>query len=456
MNLEQQLDALAPGELASPAIQRALDEAAGGAAVVIPPGQWRVGVMRLPSGTNLVITDGAVLVASADYADFLAHPTRSTAEQSNAALFYASGATGISIVGPGEIDGSAPHYFAAEPDAFGYRAPARHRPRMVVFEDCRDVRIEDLFIQNAPMWTVHLVSCRGVTVSRLTIDNDLEMPNTDGVNFDSCVDVRMSDCDLSAADDCICVKTTLKPSDLAGPAEDIAITGCTLRSSSCAVKIGTETYSDIRRVTVTDCTIRESNRGIGVFSRDGGEISDLTFSRISFESTLRPPSFWGRADPVFVSARTRDPEIAPGRISHVRFHDLSGHTEGAVNLHAERVGQVRDVTLARMSLVQHLSPSDQQGLYDLRPPVNRANPVGGGLDNAYTVDESGASWGVEAYPTGLPVVFARNIEELHLDEVVAIRPDPLPDGWSREEWVLEPTSAYDAAPHVSDGSASVS
>ncbi len=140
----------------------------------------------------------------------------------------------------------------------------------------------------------------------------------------------------------------------------------------------------------------------------------------------------------------------------MRFHDLSGHTEGAVNLHAERVGQVRDVTLARMSLVQHLSPSDQQGLYDLRPPVNRANPVGGGLDNAYTVDESGASWGVEAYPTGLPVVFARNIEELHLDEVVAIRPDPLPDGWSREEWVLEPTSAYDAAPHVSDGSASVS
>jgi len=331
------------------------------------------------------------------------------------------------------IDGNGDAWFAAEKDEQGYRLPRAQRPRIVVFEDCEQVTLQDFTIIQAPMWTVHLVSCRHVHVDHLTINNSMSMPNTDALDIDSCEAVFVSNSYLSAADDAICIKTSQKPAHLRRAARQIMISNCLLRSYSCAFKIGTETFDDVEDVTVSGCNLFDSNRAIGLLSRDGGQFRRLLFSNITLACRHAPPCHWGKADALFVSVRARDPAIAPGSIEQLQFSNVSGVMEGAINLHAEQPGQIRDVMLANVQLRQVVAAGADQGHYDVRPPCNPESPTGMGLDNAHKLDSaSGLAYGVAAYPNGLPGVFARGVENLQLHNVVITRPQPLPHGWHAE------------------------
>jgi polygalacturonase len=419
-------------QLVTESFQQALDaiDAAGGGTLHVPPGRYLLGTLCLPSYLTLYLEAGAALVASASYADFHQARTFSRAECSDRAMLYACGQTDITIAGAGQIFGNADAYFSSETDAHGYRMPAEKRPRMIVFEDCRHIRLHGITLCHAPMWTVHLVSCRHVSVVQVTIDNDLSMANTDALDIDSCQHVHISHSYFSAADDGICIKTTDKPDQLRGPTRCVVIHRCILRSYSCAFKIGTETFDDIEDVVMSECTIFDSNRGIGLVSRDGGHLRRLQFSRITFECHHVNPCHWGKADPIFISCRHRDPAIAPGNISWVSFSHLNGTAEGAINLHADTFGTVHHVSIDHLQLQQLPTDDPQQGLYDIRPPCNPTRPTGSGLDNAYCLNpKTGLAFGVAPYPDGLPAIYARGIAEFTLNQLCIDRPVPLPDGW---------------------------
>ena len=148
---------------------------------------------------------------------------------------------------------------------------------------------------------------------------------------------------------------------------------------------------------------------------------------------LAPPCHWGKADALFVSVRARDPAIAPGVIEQLQFSNVSGVMEGAINLHSEVAGQIREVMLSNVQLRQVAAAAEGQGYYDVRPPCNPESPTGMGLDNAYKLDsQTGQAFGVVAYPHGLPGLFARGVENLQLHNVTIVRPQPLPAGWHNE------------------------
>ncbi|WP_035343878.1 glycoside hydrolase family 28 protein [Dickeya sp. DW 0440] len=420
--------------------QQAIDDIAaqGGGTLVVQAGRYLLGGLMLPSHFCLQLDAGAELIASPRYNDFAQATTLSQAELSDRAFLYARGQRNITLCGKGKITGNADAYFCAKPDEQGYRLPAQHRPRIVVLEDCEQICLQDITIEQAPMWTVHLVSCRQVCVERLTVDNDMTMANTDGLNLDSCQDVRVSDCHLSAADDALCIKTTAKPAAIQYPVQRITISHCTLRSRSCALKIGTETFADVEDVQVSHCAIYDSNRAIGLISRDGGAFRRLRFSDITFECVAAPTCHWGKADPVFVSVRYRNPDILPGVIEDVQFIRLSGVSEGAVNLHSTPPGYIRRVDVDQLTLKQRQSDSPEQGVYDIRPPCNPQRPTGMGLDNAYLMNPvTGRAYGVEAYPGGLPALFAQGVRELTLRDIAIQRPAPLPAGWNPEAIVRQ-------------------
>lgn len=421
--------------LDSAAFQAALDLiAAGGAGILtVPPGRYLVGGLVLPSNLTLVLEAGAVLVLSPDYADFAACESAVTIEQSTRACLFARGAANITIRGSGTIDGNGAAYCAAWMDDNGYRAPHLQRPRVICFEDCRDVRLVDFTIRQAPVWTVHLIGCARVYLDRLTVDNDLTMSNTDAIDIDSCRHVYISNCHISAADDCICLKTTRKPAALRGPCRYVVVNNCTLRSKSCAIKLGTESVDDIEDVLVTNCVVYESNRGIGLVSRDGGNFRRLVFSNITLDCALGAPCHWGKADPIYISVRPRDPAIVPGTIDGVQFNHLHIRAEGAINLHTEVEGALRDIRLHAIDFEQLASNGPEQGCYDVRPPCNPARPTGAGLDNAYLMDpDTGRAYGVHAYPGGLPAVYVQGGQKVTLDQIDIRRPSPLPPGWNPE------------------------
>lgn len=416
-------------------LQSLIDQlaAAGGGTLVVTPGIYLTGTLVLPSNFTLHLDAGARLLASQNVADYHAAETQSMAELSRMALIYARDARNVTLSGAGCIDGNATAWFASQADDQGYRQPKPQRPRLLVLEGCEQVRLTDITLYDSPMWTAHLVSCNHVFIRNITIDNDLTLANTDALDIDSCQHVHISDSYFSAADDGICLKTTAKAPELQQPIYNVTINNCIIRSKSCAIKVGTETFADITHLAVSNCVIFESNRGIGLVSRDGGHFSMMSFSHILFDCRHGHPCHWGKADPVFISVRHRAPDVMPGDIRQVTFSGLNGAGEGAINLHSETPGAIRDITFNGLTFNQQLAESDEQGCYDVRPPCNPERPTGMGLDNAYKVNaETGRAHGVEPYPHGLPAIYAHGVDGLHLHAVTLTRPSPLPAGWDPE------------------------
>lgn len=422
--------------------QQALDELAeaGGGTLVVDHGRYALGGLRIGSNPCLWLSPGAELIVSENGDDFTQAVALSQAECSHRAFLYALDAQNVSICGGGEIYGSADGWFSRDVDAMGYRQPVKRRPRIILLENCRGVRLENITVRHAPMWTIHLVSCIGVTINGITVDNDLTMANTDALDIDSCQQVHIANSYFSAADDAICLKTTAKPAHIQRPLRQVTIVNCTLRSKSCALKIGTETWQDIEDVLVSNCTIFDSNRGIGLISRDGGQLRRMIFSNIAFACVSAPACHWGEADPVFLSVRHRDPAIAPGAITRIQFRGLVGECEGAINLHSEPAGLIQRILFDGIQLHQMLNSQAEQGLYDVRPPCNPQSPTGMGMDNAWCLNpHSGRAWGVEPYPGGLPVLYANGVTDLTLREFDYQRPTPLPARWNHNALCLENT-----------------
>ncbi|HDT4619741.1 TPA: glycoside hydrolase family 28 protein [Klebsiella oxytoca] len=419
--------------------QKALDAVsqAGGGTLIVESGKYYLGGLRVRSNTCLWLSPGAELIVSDNYADFT-YPALSQAECSDRAFLYARDEENITICGGGTINGNADGWFSATTDEMGYRTPAERRPRIILLEDCRRVRLENILVRYAPMWTIHLVSCSQAVIDGVTVDNDLSMANTDALDIDSCQQVHVANSFFSAADDAICLKTTNKPAAIQRALQQITIVNCTLRSKSCALKIGTETWQDIEDVVVSNCAIYDSNRGIGLISRDGGRLRRMIFTGITFQCTTAPACHWGKADPIFVSVRRRDPLIEPGEITQVQFRGLTGECEGAINMHSEIPGRINRIRLESIDLTQCLYRHGGQGNYDIRPPCNPHSPTGTGRNNAWCLNpETGNVWGVEPYPGGLPVLFAYGVFYLSVRSFDWQRPNPLPVGWNTQALCLE-------------------
>ena len=244
-------------------IQRAIDvcAAGGGGRVVVPGGRtYLSGTIQLKSGVVLHLEESAVLLASdrqEDYRDNV--------------MIDALDARGIGLSGTGTIDGGARRFMSKELPHIFRAGP--WRPAIIRWAGCDRVTIRGVTIKDAPQWTVHLAGCERVVIEDMKILNDLKVPNCDGIDIDRCRDVTIRRCTIIAGDDCIVLKTTRKYEPY-GPIRNVRVSDCELRSTSCALKLGSETFGDMSGIRFESCRITASNRGLGIMLRDGGNLSD--------------------------------------------------------------------------------------------------------------------------------------------------------------------------------------
>lgn len=130
-----------------------------------------------------------------------------------------------------------------------------------------------------------------------------------------------------------------------------------------------------------------------MISRDGGQLAADDLQQHSVCLRERASLSLGEADPVFLSARHRDPAIAPGAITRIQFRGLVGECEGAINLHSEPAGLIQRILLTASSSPEAESTGGA-GLYDVRPPCNRSRRPAG-MDNARVFEFTAAVPGVE-------------------------------------------------------------
>ena len=302
-----------------PAIQAAIDAvaAAGGGTVLLPPGGYESGSLFLRDRVELRLEGGARLLGSRDPRDYPLVESRweGSTQLVHASLIHASGSRRIAVTGRGEIDGRGEAWW----QAFREKRLERPRPRLIALEDCEGILLRDFSALDSPSWTVNPQRSRDVLIEGLTIRNPPDSPNTDGINPDSCSQVRILGCYVSVGDDCITIKagTEDERGHLVRPCEDIVIADCVLERGHGGVVIGSEMSGGVRNVAISNCVLRGTDRGIRVKTRRGrgGSVERVRASNLVMTDVLCPLAInmrygcgaWGDPEVSDLGRRERGP-----------------------------------------------------------------------------------------------------------------------------------------------------
>lgn len=284
------------------AIQRTIDAAseAGGGKVVIPTGTFLTGALFLKSNITLYLSSGAVLKFSDDQKDYPVVVSRweGVQQQVYASCLYAEHAENIAVTGFGVIDGNGKrwwHVFRNERSALKFP-----RPKLISFHGCSRITIKDVRLIDSPSWTVNPILCENVTVDNVSILNPADSPNTDGIDPESCKNVRISNCHIDVGDDCIAIKAGTEETLERVSCENVTISNCTMVHGHGGIVLGSEMSGDIRNVTITNCVFQGTDRGIRLKSRRGrgGVVEDIRVSNLVMDDVVCPfiinlYYFWG-------------------------------------------------------------------------------------------------------------------------------------------------------------------
>jgi polygalacturonase len=363
------------------AIQRAIDAAAavgGGARVRLRGGKrYLVSAMELRGGIDFHIEKGAEIVVSTDPADY-ANPRNG--------VLHAVGAHKLTISGGGVINGRSREFMAGFDEADEWWLPKSFRPRLLVLEGCNDLTIRDVTFKQAPSWTVHLVGCQRVLVDRVSIFNQMDVPNCDGIDPDHCQDVEIRRCHIVCGDDAIVIKTTAAFAKY-GPSRNIRVRDCVLETQDSGLKIGTETTQDIHDIVLEDCRIVNGCRGLTIQLRDQGDVYNVVFRNITFVSRYFSRPWWGRGEAISFTALPRNPQTELGTIRDIRVQNVNGRAENSIRIRGHGKSRVRNVTLQNVKVTFDRWTKYPGAVYDNRPttvvePEEKHDTVGISIETA--------------------------------------------------------------------------
>jgi polygalacturonase len=255
---------------------------AGGGRVVVPPGNFLTGAIHLRGNVELHVGDGAAIRFSPDPAKYL--PVVLTRWEGTecynySPFIYAYGQRNVAVTGRGTLDGQArlgpweSWYASGGPQGADQRelrrlgsigapldqrlfGPGHYlRPKMVQFYRCENVLVSDVTIVDPPMWTIHPVLSRNVTVRNVTVHSTLY--NTDGCDPEASSYVHVTGCRFDTNDDCVAVKSGRDEDGIrvGVPSTNIVIERCAFAGRWGGVTIGSEMSGGVRNVFARDCTV---------------------------------------------------------------------------------------------------------------------------------------------------------------------------------------------------------
>jgi len=424
------------------AFQKAIDacNAAGGGRVMVPaPFTFMTGPFTLKSNIEFHVQAGAKVLANPDEKVY----TRSAFRQNPGEGTIWIGGENISnltISGSGEIDGNGISFMGAELEDSYELKPFKvldPRPHVLTIVGGNNIRIRDIHIGNSAYWTVHLVGCNDVVISGISLINNLKVRNGDGIDLDHSKNVRISDCYIESGDDCICLKNRREYQEF-GACENITVSNCTMTGRSCAIKIGTENMDTIRQVLFNNCVIKKSNRGVGIQNRDEGVVHDVIFSNMIIESHLFSDVWWGKAEPIYVtafrraSANNKDAnwrfpkgamEGRVGEIKNIWFTNIKCTGENGIYVSGESAAKIQDIYFDQVDITMTKTTNIPGGIYDRRP-ANVDGFVKGHSSAFYfdkaksiTVRNSSVTWSGNRPPYYAHAIESNAVEHLQLFNV---------------------------------------
>jgi polygalacturonase len=280
------------------AIQSAIDKcsADGGGVLVVPEGVFLTGSLFFLQGVDLHLEKGAHLKGTVNPDDYPQVDTRWEGEEMvwTAALLNFFDMTDVDITGRGLIDGSGDQWMERFPR--DTRQLRIGRPRLIAIQNCRDVKVRDVYLKNQACWGLFILYSENVLVQNLTIRADHNIISSDGIDVDSSRNVHITGCDIDVNDDCIAIKSG-KDEDgrrVNRPAVDIFIEKCRFRYGHGGVAMGSEMSGGIRNVEIRDCIMDSDNWAPIRFKSQpsrGGVVENITFRDIQLNNTRKAFEF---------------------------------------------------------------------------------------------------------------------------------------------------------------------
>ncbi|KAJ4912974.1 Pectin lyase-like superfamily protein [Raphanus sativus] len=256
----------------------------GGSLLFVPAGRWLTGSFNLTSHFTLFLHRDAVILASQEESDYeVIEPLPSYGRGRDAdggrfiSLLFGSNLTDVVITGEnGTIDGQGEPWWGK----FKRGELKYTRPYLIEIMHSDGIQISNLTFLNSPSWHIHPVYSSNIVIQGLTILAPVTVPNTDGINPDSCTNTRIEDCYIVSGDDCIAVKSGWDQYGInyGMPTKQLLIRRLTCISpDSAVIALGSEMSGGIEDVRAEDIVAINSESGIRIKTAigRGGYVKDV-------------------------------------------------------------------------------------------------------------------------------------------------------------------------------------
>lgn len=314
--------------LCTKAIQDAIDEVAqkGGGHVDVPAGVWLTAPIELKDNIDLHLDKNAILYMTPDKRLHVGPHGQKRCMPGISAV----GCRNISITGEGIIDGNGAQWRpvkrskvsdvewnvfkrtgGVEKDngALWYpwkmkngmpdiaSSPERQelmRNDIIRLENCENIIIQGVTVQNSPRFHVHPCNCRNVIIDGVTVRCPWNAQNGDAIDLSDCNQCLVVNCTVDAGDDGLCMKSgDTKKNVVANGCYDILIQECTVYHAHGGFVIGSEDVTAMRDIVVRRCRFAGTDTGLRFKSGigRGGKteriyISDIVMSDIKDEAVV--------------------------------------------------------------------------------------------------------------------------------------------------------------------------
>ncbi|XP_059669557.1 polygalacturonase-like [Cornus florida] len=162
--------------------------------------------------------------------------------------------------------------------------PCKAAPTALTFNNCKNLTVQNLKIQDAQQIHVTFQNCVDVQVSHLTVTAPGTSPNTDGIHVSNAQNIHIKNCIIGTGDDCISIVSgsqLVNATDITcGPGHGISIGSLGNGGSEARV-------SD---VTVNGANLTGTKNGVRIKTWQGGSgsASKIKFENIQMNSVTNP------------------------------------------------------------------------------------------------------------------------------------------------------------------------
>ena len=288
-------------------LQAALSACPAEGTVFLGPGTYRCTSLFLKSGTTFYLAKGATILGETDRTKYPILPGvlpsanemdefyltgwEGNPLNSFASLINVIGCEDVVITGQGTLDANAQNGdWWVDPKV----KRIAWRPRIFSTNTSRKVVLQGVTLQNSYSWSCHPMYTQDLEILDIKIRNHPESPNTDGIDPESCRNVKIIGADIHVGDDCIALKSgkVFLGMKLKQPCENVIIRNCLLDRGHGSLVIGSEMSGGVKNVTVSQCYMDHTDRGLRIKTRRGrgntAVIDGLTFRNVVMDHVLTP------------------------------------------------------------------------------------------------------------------------------------------------------------------------